>query len=40
VIGGLTKGKKYYVQVRAFKKVGNVTYWSAWSTAKTVTIKK
>lgn len=40
VIGGLTKGKKYFVQVRAFKKVGNVTYWSAWSTAKTVTIKK
>jgi hypothetical protein len=40
VIGGLTKGKKYYVQVRAYKKVGKVTYWSAWSATKSVTIKK
>lgn len=37
---GLSKGKKYYVRIRAYKKVGTATYYSAWSSAKTVTIKK
>ena len=39
-IGGLAKGKKYYVHILAFKKVGDTYFYSAWSDAKTVTIKK
>lgn len=39
-IGSLTKGKKYYVRIRTYKKVGTVKYYSAWSAAKAVTIKK
>lgn len=27
-------GKKYYIRVRAYKKVGKKKYYSAWSTAK------
>lgn len=36
----LTKGKKYYVRVRTYQKVGSKTYYSAWSASKNVTIKK
>lgn len=40
VITGLTNGKKYYVRIRCYKTVSGVKYYSAWSSAKTVTIKK
>lgn len=40
VIGSLTKGKIYYVRVRSYKKVGGKTYYSAWSAAKKLAIKK
>lgn len=39
-ISSLTKGKNYYVRVRAYKKSSNVNYYSAWSTAKSVKISK
>ena len=39
-IKGLKKGKKYYVQVRAYKTVGKKNYFSSWSTKKSITIKK
>ena len=39
-IGGLAKGKKYYVRIRTYKTVGSTKFYSAWSAAKTVTIKK
>ncbi|MCD8190976.1 MAG: fibronectin type III domain-containing protein, partial [Clostridiales bacterium] len=39
-ISKLTKGKKYYVRVRAYKTTGGETYRSAWSSVKSVTIKK
>lgn len=32
--------KKYYVRVRTYKTVNGKTYYSAWSTVKTVTTKK
>ena len=41
--GKVTKlkgGKKYYVKVRAYKVVKGKTYYSAWSTVKTVRTKK
>ena len=31
--------KKYYVQIRTFKKVGNSSYFSDWSTVKKVKTK-
>lgn len=37
---GLTGGKKYYVRVRAFKKVGKTTLYGSWSSVKTKTVKK
>lgn len=36
----LKKGKVYYVRIRTYKTVGKQKYFSAWSAAKTVTIKK
>ena len=36
---GLTTGKTYYVRVRAWKKVGKTTYYSAWSAAKAAKVK-
>ena len=39
-IGGLQKGKTYYVRIRTYKKVGKVKYESVWSTAKTVKITR
>ncbi|MDO4806820.1 MAG: BspA family leucine-rich repeat surface protein [Coriobacteriales bacterium] len=35
-ISGLASGKRYYVRVRTFKKVGSTRYYSAWSAAKSV----
>ena len=39
-ISKLKPGKKYWVHVRTYKKVGKATYYSSWSKAKTVTTKK
>ncbi|MCD8009274.1 MAG: leucine-rich repeat protein, partial [Lachnospiraceae bacterium] len=39
-ISSLTKGKKYYVRVRAYKTVSGTTYYSAWSSKKSVKISK
>lgn len=39
-ITGLTKGKRYYVSVRSYKTVGKKTYYSAWSTPKSVVVSK
>ena len=36
----LAKNKRYYVRVRSYRKSGKVAYYSAWSTAKNVVIKK
>ena len=37
---GLTKGKKYYVRIRTYKTVNGVKYYSSWSKAKSITIRK
>lgn len=39
-VSKLKANKKYYVQVRTYKKVGSKTYYSSWSKAKTVKTKK
>lgn len=39
-ISKLTKQKKYYVRIRSCKKISKTTYYSGWSSSKTVTIKK
>ena len=39
-ISKLTKKKKYYVRIRTYKTVSGKTYYSSWSGAKSVTIKK
>lgn len=39
-ITGLTKGKKYYVSVRSYKKVGTKVYYSSWSSAKGCLVSK
>lgn len=39
-ITGLKGGKKYYVQVRCYKKENGKKYYSKWSTKKSVTTKK
>lgn len=36
----LTKGKKYYAKVRAYKTIGGKKYYGALSSAKTATVKK
>jgi hypothetical protein len=36
----LTKGKTYYVRIRAYKKAGSKTYYSAWSALKKVKVSK
>ncbi|MCD8335307.1 MAG: fibronectin type III domain-containing protein, partial [Clostridiales bacterium] len=40
VISSLTKYKTYYVRVRAYKTVSGTTYYSAWSSTKSVKISK
>ncbi|MEY8459660.1 leucine-rich repeat protein [Eggerthellaceae bacterium 24-137] len=39
-VSKLKGNKKYYVQVRTFKKAGKKTYYSSWSKAKAVKTKK
>ncbi len=39
LIKGLKSGKKYYVRIRAYRKVGRKTYWSAWSNAKSAIVR-
>ncbi|NBJ67609.1 BspA family leucine-rich repeat surface protein [Adlercreutzia caecimuris] len=39
-VSKLKGGKKYYVQVRTYKKTGGKTYYSSWSKAKAVKTKK
>ena len=39
VVKKLKANKKYYVKVRTYKKIGNSTYYSAWSSSKTVKTK-
>ncbi len=40
VISGLKKGKKYYFQIRTYKKSSEGKYYSDWSKSKSVKIKK
>ncbi len=40
VLKGLKKGKKYYIRIRSYKTVSGTTYYSAWSSTKTVKVKK
>ncbi|MDO4486836.1 MAG: fibronectin type III domain-containing protein [Bacillota bacterium] len=35
----LKSGKKYYVRIRTYKKIGKITYYSGWSKARTVRVK-
>lgn len=37
---GLKKNKTYFVRLRAYKTVAGKKYYSSWSTAKSITIKK
>jgi len=37
---GLSKGKTYYVKVRSYKKVGDTTYYSAWTETDSFKTKK
>ena len=39
-IGGLAAGKRYYVRVQGFKKVGKSYYYGAWSKTANVVIRK
>ena len=39
-VTGLKGGKKYWVHIRTYKKVGNITYYSPWSKTKTVKTRK
>ena len=34
----LKRGKRYYMQVRTFKDIGGLTYYSAWSNKKNVVV--
>ncbi len=40
IISKLTKGKTYYVRIRAYKKYKGSRYYSKWTSTKKVTIKK
>ena len=37
---GLTKKKKYYIKVHAYKEINSVKEYGKWSSKKSVTIKK
>ena len=39
IINGLTPGKRYYVQIRTYKKSGKKTYYSKWSEKKAAAVK-
>lgn len=36
---GLKSGKRYYVRIRTYKKVGTKTYYSGWSAVKNIKVK-
>lgn len=38
-VNKLTSGKKYFVQIRTYKTVSGVKYYSAWSNTKSVSVK-
>ena len=38
-VTGLKKGKRYYVRIRAYRKVNGKTYYSAWSKTKSIKTK-
>ena len=38
-ITGLESGKKYYVRIRSYKKVGSTNWYSEYSTVRTVTVQ-
>ena len=38
-VKSLKSNKKYYVRIMSYKKVGKTTYYSAWSSAKSVKVK-
>ena len=40
VLSKLKKGKKYYIRIATYKKVGKVKYYSSWSGVKSVKVKK
>lgn len=40
VLKGLSKGKTYYIKVRAYKTVGDQRYYSAWSSVKKIKVTK
>ena len=40
VIGGLKKGKTYYISIRVRKKVGGIDYYTTFGVAKKITITK
>ena len=40
VVSGLTKGKTYTINIRSYKTLSNVKYYSTWSKSKTVKITK
>lgn len=40
LIKNLKAGKTYYVRIRTYKTVGSAEYYSAWSAAKSVKVKK
>ena len=39
-IGGLTKGKTYYISIRVRKKVNGINYYTTFGVAKKITIEK
>ena len=39
-LSGLTKGKRYYIRVRAVRETGNAAYISAWSSYSSIMISK
>lgn len=39
-LSGLKAGKRYYVRVQGFKKVGKTYYYGAWSKSVNVVIRK
>ena len=39
-IGGLTKGKTYYISIRVRKKVGGINYYTTFGVAKKIKIEK
>ena len=40
VMGGLAKGKKYYIRMRGFRKAGGKTVKGPWSKVKSINVKK